>query len=651
MATSKNTINKSLVNETLNYESNVISIENVKSQNNILDNLQELVFILDSDKRFIGVYGKWLRKNNLSKKDFIGKKISDFFNGDGLIKHKKYIDIALKGKDVTYEWTTNINGEIFFFKTSLSIMFDKKGSLNGIIAVNRDILEDKYLKTFQMKKVQELNCIYTISNYAYKTNLDLQSILEKIPNTISFNWQSPEIAGVEMEVNNKIYLSKKFNRTKWVMEEDIVRGNEKLGYIYIYFDLKGSLHEEWSLISDDGSVAKTIADKITEVIIHKEMEEKLEKYSRRLDRILNRITDGFMLLDDQGKITLLNNESAEILKTTKEQLVGKKIWEELSFFRKDNFHNKVKDTIESKIETKYIEYMEKLKKWIEFKFFYSSDGAAVYLLDITEQKEAEIGLRNQADTLYNINKKLINDLEYVKDVQRAFNNPKTIGNGFKYTSYYSPYERVGGDFVGTVEIDDAHTIMYIGDVAGHGIQASLTSMFVHHVINTHKNTGEYEILKSPKLLLRSIYDTFNASKFSNDTYFAMFTILYNKHTRKLKYCTAGFNTEPIIMKECGKIIKLNKSEGLPIGQFDFLHLLDYKEGSYNIENNDIMLLYTDGLIELKGDYDNKDEFIENILKQNDNKEINSIKRELEKYILKFGDKIKDDITFCLSKFK
>jgi len=80
----------------------------------------------------------------------------------------------------------------------------------------------------------------------------------------------------------------------------------------------------------------------------------------------------------------------------------------------------------------------------------------------------------------------------------------------------------------------------------------------------------------------------------------MLYFVYNSTTIKITYCTSGFNTEPIMFTSRNQVQTLNQSEGLPIGQFDFLGECNYIDGEHQMCKNDILMIYTDGLEDIRG---------------------------------------------------
>jgi len=96
---------------------------------------------------------------------------------------------------------------------------------------------------------------------------------------------------------------------------------------------------------------------------------------------------------------------------------------------------------------------------------------------------------------------------------------------------------------------------------------------------------------------------------------------------------------------------LNQSEGLPIGQFDFLGECNYIDGEYQVCKNDILMIYTDGLEDIRGTKENYMDSIFEIVQSNKSKPLEILKRKINDLIFSYDNKIKDDITYCLVKFK
>jgi PAS domain S-box-containing protein len=119
----------------------------------------------------------------------------------------------------------------------------------------------------------------------------------------------------------------------------------------------------------------------------------LEKSQQQIVNILENITDGFYTLDRHWQFTYVNPKAEECLHKTREELLGKNIWEQLPntaktiFFKE--FHNAVSRNVAVKFEGNY----EQQNIWFEVEAYPSEEGLSVFFQDITERKKVENALQ------------------------------------------------------------------------------------------------------------------------------------------------------------------------------------------------------------------------------------------------------------------
>lgn len=202
------------------------------------------------------------------------------------------------------------------------------------------------------------------------------------------------------------------------------------------------------------------------------------------------------------------------------------------------------------------------------------------LLFYSEEKIRKIQFKIEKER---INAELESALQIQKDLL-----PKHLPNNDKVSvSAFSTISKdVGGDFYDIFEIKKETYGILIGDASGKGLPAALLVSQIQ------------AILKSDITHKRSIRQTFNLL----NTYLKMnsgaknfATLFYgilNIHTGLLQYANAGHNF-PIILKNSGGV-EILKTTGPALGI-----MLDsvYEERQTVLEENDIMILFTDGLPE------------------------------------------------------
>ncbi len=203
------------------------------------------------------------------------------------------------------------------------------------------------------------------------------------------------------------------------------------------------------------------------------------------------------------------------------------------------------------------------------------------LHDITQLKKLSRELQNQ-------NAKLRADLSMARRLQCSL-LPKSQLNTDKidFSFIYRPCETLGGDFLDIYQIDDNHIGVYIADVSGHGVAASMLTMFLRTALDKR--------LLSPARALNQLFDFFNKNGFSDELYIAIFYGIIDISNYTFTYTNAGLNVCPVIFS--GNNTQILRAPGIPIS--NWVENPEYVEVVTNINPKDRMFFYTDGIIELK----------------------------------------------------
>ena len=148
-----------------------------------------------------------------------------------------------------------------------------------------------------------------------------------------------------------------------------------------------------------------------------------------------------------------------------------------------------------------------------------------------------------------------------------------------------PAELVGGDLYDYFFIDKNHLLVAIGDVSGKGIPASLFMAITSTLIKTHA-----KILSSKDIVSRVNREL--SDRNSNQYFVTLFIGVLDIRTGIMDYCNAAHNY-PYILRADGSLQTLSKSHGLPLGIYKDK---TYKSSTVELHLNDLMILYTDGVI-------------------------------------------------------
>lgn len=203
--------------------------------------------------------------------------------------------------------------------------------------------------------------------------------------------------------------------------------------------------------------------------------------------------------------------------------------------------------------------------------------------DITEQNEMERKLLEHYD-------KLRESVEYAKRVQTGMlPKDKCYWNMIDLKSCYMPCEALGGDIFDIVQLTDDICLFYIADVAGHGVKASLMTMFIRQTMRTFEgfNPSMEEVIR---YIEKQLQDT-NPQK---EEYITILIGKYDKMKREVRLINGGHNCPALFIEPEGDMHEKTLS-GLPIATL--FSNLEHSILDVDVKRNTKMLLYTDGIIE------------------------------------------------------
>ncbi|MBW4679948.1 MAG: PAS domain S-box protein [Microcoleus vaginatus WJT46-NPBG5] len=105
-------------------------------------------------------------------------------------------------------------------------------------------------------------------------------------------------------------------------------------------------------------------------------------------KILESITDGFISLDRHWRYTYVNQAAAGMVGKTREELLGKNIWEVFPEAVGEIFYQECQRSFTQQVPTVFEEFCF-LNIWFENRTYPSPEGLSIYFRDITERKRTE----------------------------------------------------------------------------------------------------------------------------------------------------------------------------------------------------------------------------------------------------------------------
>ncbi|MCK5226299.1 MAG: SpoIIE family protein phosphatase [Planctomycetes bacterium] len=160
--------------------------------------------------------------------------------------------------------------------------------------------------------------------------------------------------------------------------------------------------------------------------------------------------------------------------------------------------------------------------------------------------------------------------------------------GLDISAAYIPCFNVGGDFYDFIQVDKNRIAIAIADVIGKGIPAAIMMSMFRAAVRAYTDTDCRDGIIS------RIIDKLNkmACRECRDGEFVtLFYAVIDAEKKTITYCNCGH--EPTVLIKNGRAIDLQKG-GLVLG---VLSKAEYQIETLQLEQNDCLLFYTDGLID------------------------------------------------------
>jgi sigma-B regulation protein RsbU (phosphoserine phosphatase) len=212
-------------------------------------------------------------------------------------------------------------------------------------------------------------------------------------------------------------------------------------------------------------------------------------------------------------------------------------------------------------------------------------------------KETHDRLADRTSEVHRVNKRLQqlhqqidHELQLAQRIQSSF-LPQTLPAvpRTRFAVHYLLRDRVGGDFYDVFRLDERHVGLYVADAMGHGVPASLLTIFVKKGVRAKEVYGQHYRLVPPEEVLRRLNKELIDEQLSENPFITMAYALYNHHDGAFRFARAG-HPYPLHVPREG-MPAFWRQEGLLLGVVD----ADFPARTYPVNPGDKVLLYSDGI--------------------------------------------------------
>ena len=387
---------------------------------NIVASSADIIFHVDTNRRFVSVFGRSLDLIKLKPEAFIGKTVLEVFGKEGKRRDELY-QRGLRGETITYRWRHPRLNEPLVFESTISPMYDEHGKIIGVAGVARDVTENERLsEQLNRAKNRYESIIEVTKTGAWEFHLERNSYwyseaffklfgympryyVDHTQITTQSLWQH------WLHNDDKNRVVKQFERFIEMPDNDIY---EDIFRIKRFDNTYAWVFARAQILSAHKEV---IIGTFTDITDLKETEQALKSEVNQTETTLMSIKEAVITTDHQGIITRINAVAENLTGMTKRHALNQPFDEVVSLIEEDSLRPMKNPALEAITKNETIEYTKNtlLKDSDEKTSIVSlsaapikiendvTTGCLVIIRNITEETEAqrEIEYLSMHDTL------------------------------------------------------------------------------------------------------------------------------------------------------------------------------------------------------------------------------------------------------------
>lgn len=199
---------------------------------------------------------------------------------------------------------------------------------------------------------------------------------------------------------------------------------------------------------------------------------------------------------------------------------------------------------------------------------------------------------------------------------------------------------ISGDSSLSVKLDDGKYVLAISDGMGTGPKARQASQIAIKMLQRLLTTG-FDKDTSIELINSTL--SINTEE---DSYATLDIAILDLYAGNIEFIKNG--ACPTYIKENNKDVQIIKALSLPAGIMENINLVVYDK---DIEDNDILVMCSDGILESNSEYQNKELWVRDILQEIQTDNVQKIADIITKEAIdNYYGTVKDDITIIVAKF-
>ncbi len=334
-----------------------------------------------------------------------------------------------------------------------------------------------------------------------------------------------------------------------------------------------------------------------DITVRKHFQDALIESEKRTRLIIESSLSAIVIMDSYGLITDWNYQAEKIFGWSRNEAIGQRLEDLIIPLRFRNAHRQgLKLFLHTGIGPMLNELVEQVairRDGSEFPVELSIAPLKLgnayifsgFIHEITARKAAEQKIRQSEVNLAIAQ----SEIKIAQRIQASLSPSAPIkSDHFEVTGYCLPADQVGGDYFDYFFRNEDHLDMIIADVSGHSIGPALFMVETRSAIRSQVNR-----LGTPSETL-GVLNNFLFEDLDNADYFiTLFYLQYDITQHQLSFVNAG-HPPPLLFSPFEKECRQLDAGGMILG---VRKNIIFEEKTTTLAKGDLILLYTDGLIE------------------------------------------------------
>lgn len=290
------------------------------------------------------------------------------------------------------------DGSVIRVRTSMSALRREDGSLTHVLGVIQDLTENRQAEDRLEESRRLLEIAGTIARLGgWYVNLRDQ--------TVHWSDEVCSILGVPPGSSPSVEDAFRYTAPEWrPLTTERFRACAEDG---VPFDLEVEVVNEsgrraWvrsvgvPVRNDEGEIV-AVQGAFQDISSRKAQSAEVRRLANRLVRMLESISDAFLALDRDWRISYVNREAERMLRSARGELMGRSVWEAFPDAVGTELQRQYETAVRTGDPARFTAFYPPFDTWFEIHAYPSEEGLSVFFRNVNAEREAQEALRRSEE--------------------------------------------------------------------------------------------------------------------------------------------------------------------------------------------------------------------------------------------------------------